>query len=454
MNHLKFIATFLLFGGLWNLDGFSQTTTPTVQTTQIAQTAQRTELLNQAERCRELLRGSILNFYSPASKDVKHLGYFEALNEDGRFAASDEKFLTFQARQTWFFSNMAVNKIDRQVSLSMAEHGYKVLQTRFLDRKNGGYFLKIRNDDGLTGEQSVVDNRKHVYPLSFVIYALVELHRATGSEEALQQAISVFDLLEAHCYDKKNGGYYELYTQDWKKITDTDQWGVVGTVGFKTYNSHLHLLEAFTPLYLETKNELVGKRLDELVEICVDRIHHPEHPCNIDAWTVDWKIVETEKNLRASFGHDLECAWLVLAAAEALGKRNEELEAWALQLCDHAISFGHDTKNGGFFYSGPLGKPSDDRKKEWWTQSEALVGLLTCYEISGDQTYLKLFNETLDFIEAHHVADQGGWYASLNEDGSLGKNKSRSSMWQGAYHNGRALMMCETLLRELASERK
>ena len=31
-------------------------------------------------------------------------------------------------------------------------------------------------------------------------------------------------------------------------------------------------------------------------------------------------MVETERNLRASYGHDVECAWLVLDAADALGR--------------------------------------------------------------------------------------------------------------------------------------
>jgi mannobiose 2-epimerase len=129
-------------------------------------------------------------------------------------------------------------------------------------------------------------------------------------------------------------------------------------------------------------------------------------------------MVETEKNLRVSYGHDLECAWLVLAAADALGKRSDSLNNWAVTITEHAIEFGLDKVHGGFFYSGPLGEQSEDRKKEWWTQSEALLGLITIHKIT-------------------------------NEDGSLGQNKSRTSMWQGGYHNGRALLMSEALLRSL-----
>lgn len=404
---------------------------------------QETSLTAQADRCRKLLKESLIDFYLPASMDKENGGYYQALGDDGKFKADNEKFLTFQARQVWFFSNMANNQVDRMRCSAMAEHGYGLLQNQFFDKANGGYFLKIKN-------RVASDDRKHVYPLSFVVYSLVELHRITGNKTVLEQAMNLFDLIEKNCHDDDNGGYYELYTADWKKIADTNQWGVVSAVGFKTYNSHLHLLEAYTQLYLATKDKRVAMRLEELIGICTKTIRLPDLATNVDAWTVQWKMVETEKNMRTSYGHDLECAWLVLAAAEAIGKRNEELEKWAIEICDNAIKFGHDQKNGGFFYAGPVGKPSDDRKKEWWTQSEALVGVLTCYQITGDQKYLTLFNRTLDFIEKNHVSDLGGWYATRREDGSLGDNKSRSSMWQGAYHNGRALMMIETMLRDLA----
>ena len=408
-------------------------------------------LLFQADRCKKILRESIYDFYMPSSVDKQNGGYFETLGEDGEFVAGKEQFLTFQARQIWFFSHMAVNKVDRLSAAQAAEHGYGCLQNRFFDSENGGCFLKILTDKATTDDKRISDDRKHVYPLSSVIYALVEMHRSTDSERPLKEAMDVFKHLEEKCYDQTNGGYYELFTRDWEKVTDSEQWGVVGAVGFKTYNSHLHLLEAFTQLYLETKNELVGKRLEELIEICTKKVRCRDLNTNVDSWTVQWKLVESDKNLRTSYGHDLECAWLVREAAIALGKHDQQLDQWAISICDNAIKFGHDAKNGGFFYTGPVGKPSDDRKKEWWTQSEALVGLLTCYEISNDEKYLKLFNKTLDFIESHHVSERGGWYASLKEDGSLGPNQSRSSMWQGAYHNGRAMKMCESKLRWLAN---
>lgn len=395
-----------------------------------------------ADRCRDLLESSVIDFYLPGCVDEQHGGFFEVLDENGSFGPS-EKFLTLQARQTWFFSTLAVSDIRKKDALKAAESGYQFLREHFYDSNNGGYFAKT------TREGQPSDRRKHVYPNAFVIYAFVEYHRATGLAEPLEKAMELFHTLENNCYDTDNGGYKEFFTDDWQLITDPSQSGYVGTPNTKTYNSHLHLLEAFTPLLLETGNALVRERLSELVQINTLTVKHPDHACNIDGWHLDWKMIDSPRNLRASYGHDVECSWLVLDASRAMGRKDNALRTWAQTICNHAIRFGRDRTNGGFFYTGPLGNVSDDRKKVWWTQSEVLVAMLTMENLTGESKYRTIFDETLDFVGKHHIAVSGGWWAEVNEDGSVGPSKSRTSMWHGAYHNGRALLLCEKLLRAM-----
>lgn len=393
-----------------------------------------------ADRCRELCETSVVDFYLPHCIDKQSGGYLEVLDETGQFTASD-KFLTLQARQMWFFSTLAVADIRRTEALAAARTGYEFLIQHFRDPEHGGYFAKTSR------EGSPTDRRKHVYPNAFVIYGLVEYHRATGEQTPLEQALELFRILERHCYDQEHGGYNEFFDADWQLITDPSQNSYVGTVGTKTYNSHLHLLEAFAQLYRVAPDPLVRRRLSELVQINVSTFRQPTIPCNVDAWHPDWRVVDTPANLRASYGHDVECAWLVLDAAEALGLKSATLRSWARALCDHAIQRGRDPEHGGFFYTGPLGKPSDDRKKVWWTQAEALVAMLTMHQQTGDPQYREIFDETLSFIEKHQVAHEGGWWNTVQQDGSLQEPGSRTSTWQAGYHNGRALLLCEQLLR-------
>jgi mannobiose 2-epimerase len=173
----------------------------------------------------------------------------------------------------------------------------------------------------------------------------------------------------------------------------------------------------------------------------------------VDGFTPDWRPIETPRNLRASYGHDVECAWLCLDAARALGHPPALLRGWAEGLVGYSLRHGYDRTHGGFFYTGPLGKDADDTRKEWWVQAEALVSMLELYRLTGRREYYDAFAQTLDFVEKHQVAREGSWWATRRADGSPA-GTSRTSMWQGAYHNGRSMLYCARLLDELAAVAK
>ena len=86
-------------------------------------------------------------------------------------------------------------------------------------------------------------------------------------------------------------------------------------------------------------------------------------------------------------------------------------------------------------------------------EDEALVSMLELYVLTGRREYYDLFAQTLDFVEKHQVAREGGWWATRKADGSPAGN-SRTSMWQGAYHNGRSMLNCAKLLDALAAKTK
>jgi mannobiose 2-epimerase len=405
---------------------------------------ERAALLQQAQRCRQILKTSIVDFYLPACVDSVNGGYLESLR-GGKFAPTGEKFLTLQGRQLWFFSTLAREGIEEKAARAAAKSGFDFLEGHLRDRKHGGYFAKV-NDAGRP-----TDRRKHVYLNAFALYGLVAYHRATGDAQALAAAQELFRVLEEKAHDKRHGGYVEFFYEDWRPITDAKEPGYVGAIGTKTYNTHLHVLEALADLYRAWPDPLVRQRLAEVVVVNANTVRHPDFNCNIDGWRPDWRMVETPANLRASYGHDVECAWLTLDATRALGQSPRLLRGWAEALCAYSLKFGYDREHGGFYYTGPLGRPADDTRKEWWVQAEALVSMLEMYRLTGKPEYYDAFRQTLDFVEKHQVAREGSWWATRAADGSP-KGTQRSSMWQGAYHNGRSMLLCARLLQELADK--
>jgi mannobiose 2-epimerase len=113
------------------------------------------------------------------------------------------------------------------------------------------------------------------------------------------------------------------------------------------------------------------------------------------------------------------------------------------------LKYGYDRKYGGFFYSGLLGQPANDTKKEWWVQAEALASMLEMYRLTKRPEYYNVFHQTLEFVKNHQVAREGGWWATRTADGAPQDNQ-RSSPWHGAYHSGRAMVLCAKMLDELA----
>jgi mannobiose 2-epimerase len=408
------------------------------------ETPDRPALRDQAARCRRILKTSLVDFYLPACVDRDNGGYLESLRA-GKFAATGEKFLTLQARQLWFFSTLAREGIEDKAALAAAKSGYGFLQERMRDRQHGGYCAKVSDPGRPT------DRRKHVYLNAFALYGLVAYHRATRDPQALTAAQDLFRVLEEKAHDARHGGYGEFFYEDWRPITDPKEPGYVGAIGTKTYNTHLHALEALAELYRVWPDPLVRQRVDELIVINTHTVRHADFTCNIDGWRPDWRMIEAPANLRASYGHDVECAWLTLDAAQAVGSSPNLLRSWADRICAYSLKHGFDREHGGFFYTGPLGRPADDTRKEWWVQAEALVSMLEMHRLTRKAEYYDAFCKTLDFVEKYQVAREGGWWATRAVDGSpLGDQ--RTSMWQGAYHNGRAMLLCAKLLEELAGE--
>src|SRR5262249_38151810 len=151
------------------------------------------------------------------------------------------------------------------------------------DRRHGGYFSRVTD----AGESR--DRRKHAYLNAFALYGLVAYHGATGEPRALDAARDLFRVLEEKAHDERHGGYAEFFTEDWRPITDPKEPGYVGAIGIKTYNTHLHLLEALTELYRAWPDPLLRRRLAELLVVNTSTVRHPDFFCNIDGWRPDWR---------------------------------------------------------------------------------------------------------------------------------------------------------------------
>ena len=403
----------------------------------------KSDYQRQSERCRRILRETVVDFFLPDCLDNVNGGYLED-REDGVFVPSPEKFVLLQARQAWVFSLIADQDIEKSACLEAAQTGLDYLEKYMRDPKHGGYYATVSD----SGEPA--DTRKHVCLNVFVLYALARNYMVTEDPSVLAKAQDLFALLERHAYDQTGGGYVEFFTEDWTPILDRNAHNYFSTTGTKTLNTHLHIVETYAELYRVWPDPVLKARIEELVEMVFNKFRHPLYSRNINAWTPDWKYVLKRHNFRANYGHDMESVWFAMDACESTGVSFEPYFPRAKAIFNYCLKRGYDRRHGGFYSQGPLAGIGQVRDKVWWVQAESLVAMLMMFKKTADHVYYQTFEDTLDFIERHQITADGGWLEILHANGTP-KVRRCASRWQGGYHTARSMILSSNMLDELAS---
>ena len=417
----------------------------------IALTADSGSQTNQsglAAEMEENLQRHVITPWFPRAVD-KHLGGFrQGFDEEWKPTGTGrERSVVYQSRLTWFASQLALQSDRSDRFLDLTRHGITSLESLW-DKEKGGFFWGI-DAASRTPERG---GEKHAYGISFGIYASAAAYHAAGDRSALDLALKAFKWLEKHAHDDKNGGYYEALARDGKPILTPQPHGpndYIGTrYGYKSMNSHIHLLEAFAELYPVSKDSAVRKRLEEVFKIVRDKIYVDPGCLNL-YFTPDWRPVPDHD----SYGHDVETAYLLVEASKILGKPNDA-RTWraARNLVDHALQFGWDDRNGGFYDHGTAFGAPANRQKIWWTQAEGLNALLLMHERFGRETpgYWNAFLKQWQFIKGKQTDSvRGGWFTEVSPDGARIPGREKSNAWTDPYHQGRALLNCIAALKRV-----
>jgi mannobiose 2-epimerase len=416
------------------------------------QTPQANEVQKLRARIDALLRSELSEHWYPRAFDQERGGFHQTFARDWSALPDDNRFLVYQARLTWTASAFAgYSEANRDEYAKYALRGIEYLDEVMRDREQGGFHWVL---DARGRVDPRLGTEKHVYGTSFVLYAGSQAFALTHDQRALRVARDAFDWLELHAHDKEHGGYFEALTREGKPILTwdenapiskrTDRLGVY--YGFKSMNSHIHLLEALAAFYRVEPVPLVKGRLEETLAIVRDRIAVEPGALNL-YFTLDWRPVPAHD----SFGHDIETAYLLVEAAESLGIPDDP-KTWqvARRLVDHALDWGWDERYGGFYDKGDAFAGSAyDTTKVWWTQAEGLNALLFMHRKYGDKTdrYWKAFLKQWDFIE-HHMIDpaKNGWFAETTREGTLIGDGRKAFQWKANYHTARAMMNVERML--------
>ncbi len=415
--------------------------------------AQSTDPAPLRQKIETLLRDELRHWY-PAALDRELGGFHQDFARDWSPRPDENRFLVYQSRMTWTAAAFASFDPERREEyVKYVKYGIDYLDQVMRDREQGGFHWTL---DPHGKVDPKLGDEKHVYGTAFALYAASVAHNVTHDMTASKVARDAFDWLENNAHDSVHGGYFEAVSRDGTPILAANSRGRADRLGvyygFKSMNSHIHLLEALAEFHRIEHTHKSAERLAETLAIVRDKVAVEPGALNLYL-TRDWRTTPAHD----SFGHDVETAYLLVEAAEALhGHADEKTWKVARSLIDHALDHGWDDRFGGFYDKGDVfaGNPYD-MTKVWWTQAEGLNALLLMHTRFGGETdrYGKAFLKQWSFIEAHQLDPEfGGWFGETTREGKLLGDGRKASQWKANYHTSRALMNVATTLREIGSK--
>ena len=415
----------------------------------------------------DVLQNNILHFWQTKMVDRENGGFYGRIDAQGVLHPKAEKGAILNARILWSFS-AAYRVLGLPEYLEMATYAKDYFLEHFIDKEYGGVYWSVDY------KGRPLNTRKQFYAIGFALYGLSEYARATGDREALDYAIALYECIEDHAFDKEYNGYIEAKTREWQPIADM-RLSELDANFPKSQNTHLHIIEPYTNLYRCLKEMQAATSCDyvpvlgsvlpigvsvpmetiisveaslrNLIDIFTDRIlnqdtHHLDLFFEMD-WTRGAGHLE-------SYGHDIECSWLMHEAVLVLGdqkvlRKVEQVVREVAKASEKGLR-----PDGAMIHEANLDTGRADDDLHWWVQAENVVGWFNIYQYFGDEDALDKAVRCWEYIKSQLIDyENGEWFWSRHPDGTLNTVDDKAGFWKCPYHNSR---MCLEIIERTDSD--
>ena len=403
----------------------------------------------------DVVENNILHFWMNKMVDREHGGFYGRMDGKEVLHPEAEKGAILNARILWSFS-AAYRVLRKPEYLEMATYAKEYFISHFIDREYGGVYWSVDY------KGNPLNTRKQFYAICFALYGMSEYARATGDREALDYALQLFDCIEEHALDRDFNGYIEAMTRDWQPIADM-RLSEFDANFPKSQNTHLHIIEPYANLYrclremqaatscdyvpvigsvlpvdVTVPQETilcVESALRNIIGIFTDKILNPEtHHLDL-FFEMDW--TRGAGHLE-SYGHDIECSWLMHEAALVLGDKEVLAKVEPIVRMVAKASEKGLRPDGSMIHEANLTTGHVDDDLHWWVQAENVVGWMNIYQYFGDEDALGHAVRCWQYIKDNLIDyEHGEWYWSRHPDGTLNTVDDKAGFWKCPYHNSR-----------------
>ncbi len=403
----------------------------------------------------DVVENNILHFWMNKMVDREHGGFYGRMDGKDVLHPEAEKGAILNARILWSFS-AAYRVLRKPEYLEMATYAKEYFVSHFIDREYGGVYWSVDY------KGNPLNTRKQFYAIGFALYGMSEYVRATGDREALDYALQLFDCIEEHALDRDFNGYIEAMTRDWQPIADM-RLSEFDANFPKSQNTHLHIIEPYANLYrclqemqaatscdyvpvigsvlpvdVTVSQETilcVEVALRNIISIFTDKILNPDtHHLDL-FFEMDW--TRGAGHLE-SYGHDIECSWLMHEAALVLADKEVLTKVEPIVHMVAKASEKGLRPDGSMIHEANLTTGHVDDDLHWWVQAENVVGWMNIYQYFGDEEALDHAVRCWQYIKDNLIDfEHGEWYWSRHPDGTLNMVDDKAGFWKCPYHNSR-----------------
>ena len=369
---------------------------------------------------RRFLLDNVLPFWAEHAIDREFGGINTMLDREGKPYGTDKN--VWFAGRTMYTYALAYNELEKKDEyLEIAKIMYDFLPKCELDKTGRLPFISARD-----GRALVVNDA--YFSETFAAIGCAEYYIATGDRKVWEKAEQYFDIA------------YRLYKADLARVP-SDNPPVPET---KALGPSMIMLSISQVL-----RKVEKEKYDAIAKECADEIlvHFIDGKGLLENVGLGGEFIDSPTGREVNPGHSLEAAWFLMA--EGVYQNNDLYKAKAKEIIDISMKLGY--RDGGIIaFCDCDGNPPSQLEwdmKIWWPQCEAMIANRLCFNVFGEEKYLRDFEALRDWCFARYPdPEYGEWYGYMHYDGTLA-NTLKGNVSKGPFHLPRMLYLIDKLER-------